>query len=327
MNRSVDVILDQLLADENRILKVVAIPGHESDQHVGAKGEFTLLGRRAVGDDIARLDLVADMDYGPLIETGSLIESLEFPQLNRLRVSDSDLLGIDMLDGACLRRPDNHAGEPGHLALHPGPHQGSLDLQQGNSLAHHVRTHERAVGIVILEEGNQRRRDPHHLPGRNIDKLYIIDADELEFTVAASQGHISYKLAGGVDLGVGWSQPAVFLLVCAKIDGALVRHLPLADLEVGRRQETVLIHFRVDAQGRDQTDVGSLGRLDRANSSVVRDVNIPHLEAGALPVQPPGPEGAVTSLVGELGKRVGLVNYLRKFTAAEEEIDRAGDRL
>jgi hypothetical protein len=42
-----------LLGDEDGVLEVVAVPGHERDEHVAAEGEFALVGAGAVGDDVA----------------------------------------------------------------------------------------------------------------------------------------------------------------------------------------------------------------------------------------------------------------------------------
>ena len=50
--------------DEDRVLEVVAAPGHERDEHVPAERELALLGRRPVGDDLARLDLLAGLTIG-----------------------------------------------------------------------------------------------------------------------------------------------------------------------------------------------------------------------------------------------------------------------
>ena len=53
VDRGEDVVLDDALGDEDRILIIVAIPRHERDEHVAAERELAELGRRAVGDDLA----------------------------------------------------------------------------------------------------------------------------------------------------------------------------------------------------------------------------------------------------------------------------------
>ena len=45
----------------------------------------------------------------------------------------------------------------------PVPTSGAARLYQGNSLPLHVRAHQRTVGVVVLEERNERRRDRNQL--------------------------------------------------------------------------------------------------------------------------------------------------------------------
>src|SRR5262249_58697135 len=56
------VVLDQPLRDDDRVLEVVALPGHERDGAVLAQRDLSAGGRGAVGEDVALLDLVADLD-------------------------------------------------------------------------------------------------------------------------------------------------------------------------------------------------------------------------------------------------------------------------
>ncbi len=53
VDRGEDVIAHDALGDEDRVLEVVAVPGHESDQGVAAQGQFAEVGGGAVGDDVA----------------------------------------------------------------------------------------------------------------------------------------------------------------------------------------------------------------------------------------------------------------------------------
>jgi hypothetical protein len=62
VDRGEDVVLDQLLVDEDRVLEVVAAPRHERDDHVLAERQLAGLGRGTVADDVTLLHLVADLD-------------------------------------------------------------------------------------------------------------------------------------------------------------------------------------------------------------------------------------------------------------------------
>ena len=56
-------------------------------------------------------------------------------------------------------------------------------------------------------------------------------------------------------------------------------------------------------------------------------VHVAHLEAGALTRQTAGAEGTHTALVGDFGKRVGLVHELAQSIGAEECVDHRRDGL
>ena len=53
VDRGVHVLLDQLLADQDRVLEVVAAPGHEGHEHVAAQGQLAHVGAGPVGQDLA----------------------------------------------------------------------------------------------------------------------------------------------------------------------------------------------------------------------------------------------------------------------------------
>ena len=59
VDRGVVVFLDQLLADDDGVLEVVAAPGHEGHQHVAAESQFAQIGARTVGEHVALLDPLA----------------------------------------------------------------------------------------------------------------------------------------------------------------------------------------------------------------------------------------------------------------------------
>jgi hypothetical protein len=53
VDRGEFVVLDQALGEDDRVLEVVALPGHEGDQAVLAEGDLATAGRRAVGEHVA----------------------------------------------------------------------------------------------------------------------------------------------------------------------------------------------------------------------------------------------------------------------------------
>jgi hypothetical protein len=79
-----DVVLDDAFADQDGVLEVVAVPGHERDEHVAAEGEFAFGGAGAVGDDLALADVTLG-DQGFLVDAGGGIRPHEFADVGRRR--------------------------------------------------------------------------------------------------------------------------------------------------------------------------------------------------------------------------------------------------
>ena len=62
----------------------------------------------------------------------------------------------------------------GHVLLQAGGDDRRLGDQQRHRLPLHVRAHERAVGVVVLQERDQAGRDADHLLGRDVDVLHLV---------------------------------------------------------------------------------------------------------------------------------------------------------
>ena len=175
MDRGEDVVAHDALGDQDGVLEVVALPRHEGDQDVATQRQLAQVRGRAVGDDVAALDLVADPDQRPLVDAGVLVRALELQQVidvdgllaarGFLGDPDHDAGRVDLIDHARALGRDGHARIARHRLLHAGADQGRLGLKQRHRLALHVGAHERAVGVVVLEERDERRGDRHQLLG------------------------------------------------------------------------------------------------------------------------------------------------------------------
>src|SRR5688572_20764026 len=71
----VDVVLEQALADDDRVLEVVALPRHEGHEDVLAQRELAVVRRGAVRQHVALADLLAGLDAGLLVQAGALVEA------------------------------------------------------------------------------------------------------------------------------------------------------------------------------------------------------------------------------------------------------------
>ncbi len=87
VDRGEAVVLHEALAQDDGVLVVAALPGHERDEDVLAERQLTHVGGIAVGDDLARLDLAADLDGRALVEAGALVGADELLELVAERVA------------------------------------------------------------------------------------------------------------------------------------------------------------------------------------------------------------------------------------------------
>ena len=169
MNRCIHIVLHQPFAQQNGVLIVVALPGHESDQRVLAQSQLAHSRGWTVRDNLPLRHMVALEHNGLLIIAVGLVASGELGQavLHLLSViaSHTDQSGGYIVHRACLSGHNTVSGVHGGLGLHACTHHGSLRQQQRHSLTLHVGSHQRTVGIVVLKEGNQRGSHGEHHSG------------------------------------------------------------------------------------------------------------------------------------------------------------------
>jgi hypothetical protein len=67
------VLLDNPLGDQDRVLKIIAVPGHEGDAQILAQGQFTHIRSGAVRKPIAPLDDIPRPYQWTLVYAGVLI--------------------------------------------------------------------------------------------------------------------------------------------------------------------------------------------------------------------------------------------------------------
>ena len=70
------------------------------------------------------------------------------------------------------RRAQHHgtgvvSGDP----FHPGSHVGGLGPEERHRLPLHIGTHQGTVGVVVLQEWDQRSSHTDQLLGRNVDEI------------------------------------------------------------------------------------------------------------------------------------------------------------
>ena len=289
-----------------------------------------------VGDDVALLDPVADLHQRLLVDAGRLVRALELHQpidvdaglggVGLLGRAHDDAGGVDLVDDAGAPGRDRRARIARHDRLHAGADKRRVGAHQRHRLPLHVRAHQRAVGVVVLEERDQRRGDRHQLLRRHVHVVDAVARQEHDVSGVTADNQIADQLAGGVDRGIGLGD-RIFLLLHRREIGDILRHLAVAHLAVGRFDEAVFVDAREGRERIDQPDVRPLGRFDRADAAIMRRVHVAHLEAGPLAGEAARTQRRKPALVGDLGERVGLVHELRQLRGAEELAHRRGRGL
>ena len=206
--------------------------------------------------------------------------------------------------------------------LHAGTHIRSFSTQQRHRLALHVRTHQRAVGVIVFKERNQA--------GGNRDKLFRADVHVLNF-VAMLQHEVAgltsvhqivndpvvlvdsnvrlgddvfvffpsrqvigvgfrfgllllgRKLAVGAVQFIERENLAHLIFGVARIQNLDFFHQSaIAYTTVGAFNKPVFVDARKARQRRDEADVRAFRRFDGADASVVSGMDVADFEAGAL---------------------------------------------
>ncbi len=245
MKRGEDVLLDQPLGDDDRVLEVITPPGHEGGDDVPAEGQLAQVGAGAVGQDLALDDRVALADDGPLGEAGILVGPEELGQdieVGRDLVilglvgfvdMDENPLGVDEGDGSRSLADDDVARTLGHKMLHARAHQRGDRPQERDGLPLHVGAHKGAVGVVVLQERDEGGGKRNQLLGGDVDVVDLLPRQELEVARLPGGDELVDETAVLVDPGVGLGDIVVLFFPGGQVvavrldDGKMAGALPL----------------------------------------------------------------------------------------------------
>ena len=209
-----------------------------------AERELADLGRGTVGDDLAGFDLVAERTIGFWFwQVRSLRPRTCGVRTRRRCRSRSSSESTKVTSPA--RGRDDHARVGRRSRFHAGRDQRRIGLDQRHRLTLHVRAHQRAVGVVMLEERDQRGGDADHLLRRDVHVLDFAARRRGQVAVLASRAGCLRSCVHRVDRRSPARGPLQFLVGAEQ--STLLVTLPLFDLAVRRLEEAVLVDLRVDA--------------------------------------------------------------------------------
>ena len=294
----------------------------------------------AVGQNVTRMDFVALAHDRLVVDAAALVGTLELRNQVLVELAfiilDDDGRAVDVVDHARVLGNEHFARVNRDAMLDAGADVRRVGLQQRHSLTLHVRTHEGAVCVVVLQERNERGSDRSHLTRRHVHVADTLGSDFLGLAedavgvTGAAQNlfrrheHAIDGLAEHARLGVELlhrlSDGVVLFLVGGEVVD-LVGYLAVDNATVRSLDEAIAVHASEGRQRADKADVRAFRRLDGAHAAVVRIVNVANLEACALARQTARAQSRQTTLVRDACGGVCLVHELRQLRRAKEFLD------
>ena len=138
-------------------------------------------------------DLFALVDEHLLVDAGVLVRAAELGERVDLAaelaaeavllpgvVLDDDVVAGDLGDVTLALGDDDLAGVLRGARLDAGADVGRLGDEQRHGLLLHVGAHERPVRVVVLDEGDERRRDRDDLLRRDVHQVDLGRRDEVD---------------------------------------------------------------------------------------------------------------------------------------------------
>ena len=114
--------------------------------------------------------LVRPLEFQHAIDIDGRFVGLRFFRIH----ADDDAGRVHLIDDPAAFRSDGDAGIPRHGRFHARADQRRVGLHQGHGLPLHVRAHQRAVGVIVLQERDQRRGDRNQLFRRHVHQIDLI---------------------------------------------------------------------------------------------------------------------------------------------------------
>jgi len=83
VDRGEHVVAHEALRQDDRVLEVLTLPGHERHEQVLAERELAQVGGRTVGEDVALDHGVAGLHQRLLVDAGALVGAAELREPGR----------------------------------------------------------------------------------------------------------------------------------------------------------------------------------------------------------------------------------------------------
>ena len=174
----------------------------------------------------------------------------------------------------------------------------------------------------MLKERYQRSSHRHDLRRRHVHVLHALGADQNGLAFFAGRNQVTRQLVVFVQCCIGLRDHILAFFNGRKVID-LVGDFAVRHAAVRCFDETVFIQAGVQGQRVDQANVRTFRCFNRAHAAIVGHVHVTHFKAGTLARQAARAKGRDTTLVRDLGQRVGLVHNCDNWDAPKNSFSAA----
>ena len=190
-------------------------------------------------------------------------------------------------------------------------------------MAHHVRSHECTVSVIVLQEGNQSCCNRGNLLRSYVHELHFRRGNHGIVSILTTLYRLTDEATIFVQGCVTLTDDFAFFFFSTEIHCSAVVKIYFIDIvafsillttvfdnTIWRFDEAEVVDFSIYAERRDQTNVWSFRAFNRTKTTIVSVVYVTHLEAGTFTRQTTRTECRKTTLVRYFSQGVGLVHEL-----------------
>src|SRR6056297_1396044 len=337
VDRCINIILYNLFTDDNCILKVVTSPRHKCNDEVSAQCQLAFLCGTAICNRVTLFHFISNIHNRALIYSGILVTSFKFLKLVRLYtaikiaiffklspyVANSDFIttykdNLTISFGAYYR-PGVFSGS----LLQAGTNDRRIRSKKWYSLTLHVRSHKCTVCIIVLYKWNKSSSKRCNLICRNIHILNLIRLCQSNITFTKTrENRIILKISAVGQRSIRLSNNSFIFLLSSKIFN-IICYRTFLYLSVRCFYKAEIINLGVNTQRGNQTNVWTFRGFNRAETTIVRIMNVTILKTGSFTRKTTRSQCRHTPFVGQLSNRVGLIHKLRQLICTKEAVNHA----
>ena len=157
-------------------------------------------------------------------------------------------------------------------------------MKQRHSLTHHVRSHQRTVGIIVLQERNQRGCDRGYLLWRYVHQIHIHRRYYREVCILTTLHHLADESTIVIQRRITLTDDVLRLFLSCQINNFLIIKIghTILYLTIRSLDKAKFINLSIHTERADQTDVWSFRAFDRTQTTIVCIVYVTHLESSTL---------------------------------------------